>query len=124
MIDPQVIAAVARRLEALDATPVFVGGAVVAAYLDAFGRAQQRPTLDVDCIVAGTSTAAAWWSLEQRLRGAGWSPDPTGPICRYHSPDGTPVDLMPEDPGVLGFAGRWYPCAVRSARLVELQEGV
>lgn len=124
MIDiEQCLDEVAAALDRLDPPPVFVGGAVIGLFLDDFGRSQMRPTVDVDCIVPEVLTTASWWRLEQELRGRGWSPDPLGPICRYTSPNGTWVDLMPERPNVLGFAGRWYPRAVQSASARLLTSG-
>ena len=114
---------VAEELSWLSPAPVFLGGATIGLYLDDFGRAQLRPTLDIDCIVRQVLTRADWWKLEAQLRARGWSPDPGGPICRYHSPSGELVDLMAETPEVLGFHGRWYPETVRGAQLRELVTG-
>lgn len=102
------LARVAARLSWLDPPPVFLGGATIGLYLDELGRSQLRPTDDVDCIVPLVRTWASWTRLEEDLRARGWSPDPGGPICRYASPDGDIVDLMPSEPAVLGFSGRWY----------------
>jgi hypothetical protein len=107
--------AVARDLEWLQSEAVFVGGDTIGLFLDPLGRSQLRPTVDVDCILPNVLTRTAWWQLEEELRLRSWSPDSEGPMCRYHSPAGIIVDLMPEDPEVLGFAGRWYPAAVASA---------
>lgn len=103
---------VAAALDWLEKRPVFVGGATIALFLDAFGKAQMRPTTDVDCIVPSADSYTSWGQLEAQLRRRAWSPDPEGPLCRYRSPDGDIVDLMPEDPSVLGFGGRWYPATV------------
>lgn len=114
---------VAGELAWLEPEPVFLGGATIGLFLDAFGRSQLRPTEDVDCIVPTLLSRTAWWALEEQLRNRGWSPDPSGPICRYRSPGGTLVDLMSEDPGVLGFAGRWYPAAVATSEQRSLVTG-
>lgn len=45
------------------------------------------------------------------------------PICRWRY-DNLEVDLMPMDPGILGFANRWYPVAMQTAREVTLPSGV
>ncbi|MDD5309197.1 MAG: hypothetical protein PHU25_17935 [Deltaproteobacteria bacterium] len=113
----------ASLLEWLKPAPVFIGGTVVPLFLDAFGRAQARPTKDVDCIVPEVLSYVAYAKLEERLRANGWEPDPEGPICRYRKEGGGTVDFLPEDPSVLGFAGRWYPDTVRSATLRRLVTG-
>lgn len=111
----QVLDQVAIELAWLAQEPVFIGGATIGLYLDEFGRGQLRPTKDVDCIVPEVTSRVAWWELEAQLRSRGWTPAPTGPICRYLSPSGVLVDLMSLDPEVLGFSGRWYPEAVAGA---------
>lgn len=115
--------AVASELDWLDPEPVYIGGATVPLYLDEFGRSQMRPTEDVDCIVSQVATRKAWWDLEAELRKRHWSPDTDGPVCRYRSPAGAIVDLMPTDPSILGFSGQWYPRAVEKARPHTLASG-
>lgn len=119
----RVVDAVAADLAWISPEPVYVGGATIGLFLDALGRSQLRATLDVDCIVPSVVTRVAWWKLEEGLRARGWSPDPDGPICRYWSPGGVVVDLMSEDPGVLGFSGRWYPRVVERAERRTLVTG-
>lgn len=103
-----ILAEVASELDWLQPPPVFIGGATIGLFLDDFGRAQTRPTKDVDCIVPGVLTQQAWFALEGALRQRGWRPDPDGPICRYRSPRGHVVDLLGGRPEVQGFAGRWF----------------
>ena len=119
----RVVDAVAADLAWVLPEPVYVGGATIGLFLDALGRSQRRATLDVDCIVPSVVTRVAWWKLEEGLRARGWSPDSDGPICRYRSPGGVVVDLMSEDPGVLGFSGRWYPRVVEHAERRALVTG-
>lgn len=119
-----ILTAVADALDWLDPPPVFVGGAIIALYLDPTGGRQVRPTDDVDLIVPAVQSLSGWLGLQQALAEHGWSPDPTArTICRYISPDGCPVDFMAQDPTVLGFAGRWYPAAVASAEECRLSTG-
>jgi hypothetical protein len=55
-----VVDAVAADLEWVSPEPVFVGGATIGLFLDALGRSQLRPTLDVDCILPSAVTRVAW----------------------------------------------------------------
>lgn len=112
-----ILAEVASELEWLAPPPVFVGGATIGLFLDDFGRAQMRPTKDVDCIVPGVLTQQAWFALEGELRQRGWRPDPDGPVCRYLSPRGHVVDLLGARPDVQGFAGRWFERAAAHAEV-------
>jgi len=113
----------AEELSFLETAPVFVGGATIGLFIDALGQSQLRPTLDVDCIVPGVSTRTGWWKLEETLRARKWSPDPDGPMCRYISPSGVTVDVMPMDPSILGFADRWYAELVPRADSIVLSSG-
>lgn len=83
-----------------------------------------RDTLDVDAAV-GISTRLALDSLEERLRRDGWANDksPGAPICRWITPDGDRVDLMPIVPDVLGFANPWYPLALDTRTEVTTADG-
>lgn len=114
---------VAADLEWLSPPPVFIGGAVIALFLDSFGRTQMRPTNDVDCIVPCVATRLDFTRLEERLRDHGWHPDQRGPICRYTSPRGIAVDFMTQDPRALGFAGQWYPETVKQSSVFVLSTG-
>lgn len=100
-----------------------MGGATIGLFLDAFGRSQVHPTDDVDCTVPEVVTRTQWWKLEEQLRNRRWAPDPTGPTCRYRSPQDTVVDLMPQDPEVLGFSSSWYPHVVLHAERRPLSTG-
>jgi len=114
---------VAAELDWLEPEPVFLGGAIIGLFLDRLGQSQLRPTLDVDCIAPQIVSRSAWWQLEAELRARRWSPSPSGPLCRYRSPSGHIVDLMSEDPSVLGFSGRWYPHVARAPASRVLSTG-
>ena len=117
-----ILAEVAGELEWIVPPPVFIGGATVGLFLDETGRAQMRPTKDVDCIVPAVTTAMEWFTLEAELRRRGWQPDMEGPICRYRSPSGHRVDLLAVRPEVQGFTGTWFEATVREAQ-VRVVEG-
>ena len=119
------MARVASRLSQLPCDVVFVGGVVVGGLLSDPAAEAVRHTLDVDAVI-GTSSRAHFDAVQERLRATGWSPDPSpgAPICRWRTPDGDVVDLMPDDPGILGFANPWYRLALDTRWLVETNGGV
>lgn len=115
---------IAELLSWLDPCPVFVGGAIISLYLDPRPHQKTRATDDVDLIVPTVHSRGRWLMLQRDLTERGWQPDPDARhICRYISPEGHPVDFMAEDPTVLGFAGEWYPAAVRHAIDHPLPDG-
>jgi hypothetical protein len=62
---------VARELAWLAPPPVFIGGATIGLFIDAFGKSQLRTTKDVDCIVPAVTTQVGWFALEGELRAHG-----------------------------------------------------
>ena len=44
-------------------------------------------------------------------------------MCRYQLADGQKVDVLPQDPEILGFSNRWYPEAFQSAATYHLPSG-
>ena len=44
---------------------------------------------------------------------------PEAPICRWVL-QGVALDLMPSQPGILGFHSRWYPLAIETAAQIKL----
>jgi hypothetical protein len=82
-----------------------------------------RVTYDVD-LVARVSALSAYHAIEKELVRLGFSRDTASdaPICRWRY-RALEVDLMPMDSRVLGFANRWYPLAVETARDVKLPSG-
>ena len=111
-----ILAEVAGELAWMEPAPVFIGGATIGLFLDAFGQEQVRPTKDVDCIVPSVTTQVGWFALESELRRHGWTPDQDGPICRYRSPLGFRVDLLAGDPAVQGFSARSTPSSTEVRR--------
>jgi hypothetical protein len=116
---------VAEALGDLREALVFVGGCAAGLLLDDPAAGEIRATRDVDAIVEAT-TLAELYRIEGRLPAQGFARDAdSGVICRWrHRASGTLFDLMPVDPGVLGFANRWYPEAVRTAIRVALTDHV
>jgi len=105
---------VAKLLGPLAEQCVFVGGAATGLLLTDPAIPDVRPTLDVDVIVE-LATKAELYKLEEALRAQGFAEDiDSGVICRWRH-DPIILDVMPTDPGILGFANRWYPNAVQHA---------
>src|SRR5688500_13982080 len=116
---------VAEALGDLRDELVFVGGCAAGLLLTDPVVSGVRATEDVDAIVEAASFTR-FHAVEARLAERGFVRDAdSGVICRWkHRASGTIFDLMPSEPGVLGFANRWYPEAVRSAIEVALSPGL
>lgn len=111
---------VAEQLGDLRREVVFVGGAAVSLLVTDPGAAPVRATIDVDVVVEAISRLA-WNRIERKLRAAGFVPDeePGAPLCRWRV-GVIPVDVMPTDPAILGFANRWYSAVLEKATTVDL----
>jgi len=114
---------VAAVLGELCASLVFVGGCATGLLVTAARAQRIRVTADVD-LVAEVATARAYHRMEAAFQARGLTHDLSrdAPICRWVC-KGVTVDLMPSEPGVLGFHNRWYPLAVETAREIELPSG-
>lgn len=123
--DPNVakVELVAQALGELREQVVFVGGCAVGLLLTDPTAAPPRVTYDVD-LVAEVLALRGYHQLEREFSRRGFARDTAAdaPICRWRY-QRLKVDLMPTDPGVLGFANRWYPLAVASAERVLLPSG-
>jgi predicted nucleotidyltransferase len=115
---------VARALGDLCESLVFVGGCSTGLLVTSVRAQPIRMTQDVD-LVAEVATARQYHAVESRLQAKGFHHDLSAhaPICRWVH-DGVVVDLMPSEPGVLGFRNRWYPLAVKTAQPVALPAGI
>lgn len=127
---PSEIVAVAEHLGDLRQDVVFVGGMVRSLLVTDPVVPGYRPTKDVDVIVdVSTYAQHATWLEKFRARGFREDTSDDAPICRYVlkgagiGQGGIPVDVMPLEPQVLGFANRWYPQAFESATSVEVPSG-
>lgn len=116
---------VARRIAPLLEEVVFVGGQVAELLITDPAAVRIRPTTDVDVIVATTSRVE-YQRMEERLSDLGLTHDMSegAPICRWLTPDGFKLDVMPIDQPVLGFTNRWYGMAAERAVEFKLTEGV
>lgn len=104
----EALRAVARRLEPLETKFVFLGGAVIELLVDNPTVSELRPTKDVD-VVAEVLTRSAFYTLEEKLRDAGFRHDTSegAPLCRWLV-DGYRVDVMPAEASPLGMNTRWF----------------
>jgi predicted nucleotidyltransferase len=111
---------VAQALGDLREQLVFVGGCAVDMLLTDVAAAPSRVTYDVD-LVAQVAALSGYHKLEEEFARRGFKRDTSedAPICRWRLAN-LEVDLMPTDTSILGFANRWYPLVMQTARLVEL----
>jgi len=109
---------VASQLRPLLTEMVFVGGQVAELLNTDPAAARIRPTDDVDVLVSATSRVE-YRTIERKLAALGLQNDLSedAPICRWLTPDGLRVDVMPVDQEILGFSNQWYSAA--AARAVE-----
>jgi predicted nucleotidyltransferase len=82
-----------------------------------------RPTDDVDLIV-DVPSYQAFTELKEELRGLGFreSMEEGAPICRWVVA-GIRTDVMPIDPGILGFSNVWYAGAMDHPVVVTGADG-
>jgi hypothetical protein len=114
----------AKVLGPVAADVVFVGGAVIVAWVTDPAAPAPRPTLDVDVVVE-VATLAQRMRFDQRLRDRGLSEDVEGGvICRWkHPPTTLVLDVMPVDAGVFGFGNGWSAEAMRTAHRLRSPSG-
>lgn len=113
---------VAQDLQGLDV--VFVGGSILPIHLD-LRPELARSTDDVDAITRAVGySESAVLDEELRRRGFRHCKERGAPICRWSSPSGVRVDLVPVDSRVYGFSNRWYQLGVDTAESVTLPDGV
>lgn len=115
---------VAEALGDLCEQLVFLGGAVAGLLVTDPLADSVRATRDVDAVVS--ASRAMFHRIEEQVAERGFLRDASSDvICRWvHKASGVLFDLMPVEPGVLGFSNRWYPYAAQTAETVDLGEGV
>lgn len=106
---------VARLLAPLLPEIAFVGGQVAGLLVTDPAATGIRPTYDVDVLVAAT-TRLEYYKIEKRLTALGLKHDMSEDsiLCRWLTPGGHQIDVMPTEEGVLGFSNRWYPDRARA----------
>jgi len=115
---------VAEALGPLLPGVVFLGGAVLPLLLTDPAVPPARGTEDVDVVLKALSRVA-YYEFESALRERGFRNDTSegAPVCRWIV-KGIKVDVMPDDPAILGFSNPWYAEVLRSALSMELAPGI
>lgn len=118
-IQGRLLAMLERVAEALGddlrARVVFVGGCTTALFVtDEATLENVRATDDVDLVV-DLAGYGQWVQLQNDLRARGFRESAEDAvICRMRL-DNLKVDVMPDDPDILGFTNRWYRLGMESA---------
>jgi predicted nucleotidyltransferase len=60
--------------------------------------------------------------LQEKMIGAGFNPDSTSRVICCYKYRGITVDIMPDEPRILGFSNRWYKHGIKEATLFKLDE--
>ncbi len=94
---------------------VFVGGSVIGLYATSDSAPDSRPTKDIDCVIKLTSKVN-FAKLGEKLRKRGFNEDlsENAPICRWVYKE-VVVDIMPDDPSILGFSNYWYKDGIENS---------
>lgn len=125
MDDPNLIILlpIAHALGELCDSLIFVGGCATGLLVTAQRAQAIRPTTDVDVVVHAV-TITDYHAMERAIEACGFRHDQSddAPICRWVM-DGILLDLLPSEPGILGFHNRWYPLVVQTAAQVKLPNG-
>jgi len=120
--DPNIalLTLVADALGDLCDSLVFVGGCAAGLLVTATRAQSIRVTDDVD-VLAQVASVQQYHALETAVQSRGFSHDLSddAPICRWVC-NGVKLDLMPSEPGILGFHNQWYPLAIETAQSVML----
>ncbi|MFO7541808.1 MAG: hypothetical protein R6W97_03215 [Thiobacillus sp.] len=126
MNDPNlpILTLIAKSLGDLCESLVFVGGCATGLLLTTPRAQAIRATQDVDVVVHAISTAD-YHAMEKAVEARGFKHDlsPEAPICRWVL-HGIALDMMPSQPGILGFHNRWYPLAIETAVRINLPDGL
>ena len=121
MVLAEQIKTIAMGLEPLHEDFVFVGGSVVECYSTSSVAEQARPTDDID-VVLELAHYGKYANLQERLIQAGFNPDANSRvICRYKY-KGITVDIMPDEPTILGFSNKWYKDGIKGSIMYSIDD--
>lgn len=103
---------------------VFVGGSVLELYVTDHAAYENRPTDDIDIIIAAP-TLGGFYSWEQQLESKGFEKviDPTKNKKHLWTYQGIEVNLIPMFTESLGYTNRWYEEAVFHSNTYNLPNG-
>jgi len=114
---------IAKGLDYLLPSVVFVGGSVTEIYATDAAATEVRPTDDVDCVIELVSYTA-YSELEDKLRKLKFVNDTEdGVICRWKYL-GFKVDIMPDDASILGFSNEWYKKGLAHTFQYKFEDGI
>jgi len=114
---------IAKGLDYLLPSVVFVGGSVTEIYATDAAATEVRPTDDVDCVIELVSYTA-YSELEDKLRKLKFVNDTEdGVICRWKY-SGLKVDIMPDDASILGFSNEWYKKGLAHTFQYKFEDGI
>lgn len=113
---------IAKALKPIGMDYAFGGGAVIGLLIDQTPFYKMRPTDDVDVIVS-VIAGQRYSDLEAEIRKQDFEHDmtPGAPKCRWHY-QGIVVDIMPSNDPAFGLNTRWFPEALKTATLMQLDE--
>jgi predicted nucleotidyltransferase len=116
---------VAEALGELRERFVFVGGCATGLLITDPAAPAARPTRDVDVIVE-VGALLEYREIGRALAAKGFSQPlaAADPPYRWTGRDGSKLDVMPTEEGILGFSNRCYREAIRTAREIALREGL
>jgi predicted nucleotidyltransferase len=106
----------ARTLGPLCEELVFLGGAAIYLWITDPAAPATRATKDVD-VISAVNTRTAYYALGEQLRERGFNEaSDSKVICRWnHKDTGLILDVMPQQPDVLGFTNEWYEYAIETS---------
>lgn len=103
---------------------VFLGGATIDLWITDPAAREPRITYDVD-VVAEVVTLGAYEEFQRELRQAGLREDTEcGVICRWRSASDLIIDVVPAEPRLAGFGGRWLSETIEAAVEHVLPSGI
>ena len=104
---------------------VFIGGVAAELLQTRAVLPKPRATDDVDA-VAGITSRKELQRFSEELRKRGFREDSRegAPVCRWLSPNGVPLDVLPVEPAVLGFGNRWDRFALDTSEVENLDADI
>lgn len=113
----------AKSLGELTEEVVFAGGCATGLLITDPAASPVRASIDVDILVE-VATLNEYHNLSEKLRKLGFKEDTSeeAPICRWKTSD-LILDVMPTDPGILGFGNCWFGHAYKVSEWTDLPSG-